>query len=543
MDEALVLKAKDYEAALNRNFVPSAEDLKLMRTEGFDYYLTYDAAEDSFTVKYPGGFGGALSKRVYLGYVATNTGFDVYYGEANYCFLADVLPEGMTEQAYAENLGNPMVLEYEGKQYENSPDGYYYLGSVERSGMKYSLVSDNDNLRISGAAVFTEEECPESFEKLPPMDNDLLSILSNAADLIAKYGPEISDEVKNGTTKGTTGQYKPGKNSYYVAIGDDTAADKNSYVQKLADGLKISYKNLAAPGLMIEDVNAAFLDKNAEEIKKADLITIGFSINGFAAVAVEESLKNTEADKSYMQWGRYLSEEGVQEVESVLARLKKYLVDKGMTGSIMGISKSDALVVAAESMAFGTLAFSNELPRIIDEIQAINSNAQIIVVGMDNPMENSTITLSNEEKIQLGVYMDQLIRNMDNAIHTVAIEKENTLFVSAPDALNENDNKELTENALILSYINGVKDKAKPNAEGQEYIRSRVINAIRRKGDVNGDGQVNYNDALLVLRASINLATLSEDDKRFAEVDGKNGISYNDALKILRASIGLDSLE
>ena len=132
---------------------------------------------------------------------------------------------------------------------------------------------------------------------------------------------------------------------------------------------------------------------------------------------------------------------------------------------------------------------------------------------------------------------------MDNAIQTVAIEKENTIFVSAPDALNENDNKELTENALILSYINGVKDKAKPNAEGQEYIRSRVINAIRRKGDVNGDGQVNYNDALLVLRASINLATLSEDDKRFAEVDGKNGISYNDALKILRSSIGLDSLE
>ena len=374
------------------------------------------------------------------------------------------------------------------------------------------------------------------------IDSDLKSIIEDAAELVDQYGPEISEEVENGTTKGTTCQYKPGKDSYYVAIGDDTAADKNSYVVKLAEGYKISYKNLAKREMMIEDTNADFLQANESEIAKADLITIGFSANGFAAVAVEEVLKNTDAEKSYMQWGRYLPEEGVQEVEALKVRMKQYLEDNGMTGTLMDISKSDALVTAAESLSFGTLAFVNELPRLIDDLQAINPNAQIVVVGMDNPMENSTIALSNGEQLQLGTYMDLLIRKMDQAIQTIVIEKENTIFVSAPDALNENDNQELKENALILSYINGVKDRAKPNEEGQTYIRNRILNAMRSKGDVNGDGQVNYNDALLVLRASINLETLSEADKFFGDVDGKAGISYNDALKILRSSIGLDTL-
>jgi hypothetical protein len=223
--------------------------------------------------------------------------------------------------------------------------------------------------------------------------------------------------------------------------------------------------------------------------------------------------------------------------------MEKYLVDNGMSGSMMGVSKSDALVVAAESLAFGTLAFINELPRLIDDLQAINPNAQIMIVGMDNPMDNSSIALTGGEKMELGVYMDQLIANMDNASQTVAIERSNTVFVSAPDALNDNDNQELNENKLILSYINGVKAAAKPNEEGQKYIRNQIAKAMRMKGDVDCDGQVSYNDALVALRASIGLETLSEEDALFADVDGNEGLSYNDALKILRSSIGLDTLD
>ena len=60
---------------------------------------------------------------------------------------------------------------------------------------------------------------------------------------------------------------------------------------------------------------------------------------------------------------------------------------------------------------------------------------------------------------------------------------------------------------------------------------------------MDGDGKVSYNDALMVLRLSIGLAELNEEESAFGDVDGANGLSYNDALKILRASIGMDTLE
>lgn len=58
-------------------------------------------------------------------------------------------------------------------------------------------------------------------------------------------------------------------------------------------------------------------------------------------------------------------------------------------------------------------------------------------------------------------------------------------------------------------------------------------------GDVNGDEIANYEDALLILRASIGLETLDEATKAEADVNGDGTANYEDALMILRASIGL----
>lgn len=57
-------------------------------------------------------------------------------------------------------------------------------------------------------------------------------------------------------------------------------------------------------------------------------------------------------------------------------------------------------------------------------------------------------------------------------------------------------------------------------------------------GDVDGDGRLSYQDALQVLRASINLAVL--EDESVADIDGDGRVTYQDALKILRKSINLE---
>lgn len=59
-------------------------------------------------------------------------------------------------------------------------------------------------------------------------------------------------------------------------------------------------------------------------------------------------------------------------------------------------------------------------------------------------------------------------------------------------------------------------------------------------GDVTGDGKADYSDALLILRASIGLDTLTEDQKQIADVNADGKADYSDALLILRRSIGLE---
>ena len=59
------------------------------------------------------------------------------------------------------------------------------------------------------------------------------------------------------------------------------------------------------------------------------------------------------------------------------------------------------------------------------------------------------------------------------------------------------------------------------------------------RGDADGNGKVNYMDAMLVLRHSVGLEALSDDAIARCDVDGKDGLSYMDAMLILRYSVGL----
>jgi hypothetical protein len=59
------------------------------------------------------------------------------------------------------------------------------------------------------------------------------------------------------------------------------------------------------------------------------------------------------------------------------------------------------------------------------------------------------------------------------------------------------------------------------------------------KGDVNDDGQVRSNDAILALRIAAGLITPSDDQKWAADVNGDGLVRSNDAILILRKAAGL----
>ena len=57
-------------------------------------------------------------------------------------------------------------------------------------------------------------------------------------------------------------------------------------------------------------------------------------------------------------------------------------------------------------------------------------------------------------------------------------------------------------------------------------------------GDVDGDGNITANDALMILRASVGMETLTPEQSALADVDGDGSVTANDALAVLRYSIG-----
>ena len=66
--------------------------------------------------------------------------------------------------------------------------------------------------------------------------------------------------------------------------------------------------------------------------------------------------------------------------------------------------------------------------------------------------------------------------------------------------------------------------------------------ALRKLGDVDGNGKIEAADARLALRASVKLETLTAEQTLAANVDGDAFVTSADARLILRAAVKLETL-
>lgn len=85
--------------------------------------------------------------------------------------------------------------------------------------------------------------------------------------------------------------------------------------------------------------------------------------------------------------------------------------------------------------------------------------------------------------------------------------------------------KNLPANA-VQAQVDEAKDRLNEAIAGLRYTL----------GDVNGDGKVRAEDALLALQAATKKITLTEIQQYAADVDGKDGVTATDALMILQAA-------
>lgn len=121
----------------------------------------------------------------------------------------------------------------------------------------------------------------------------------------------------------------------------------------------------------------------------------------------------------------------------------------------------------------------------------------------------------------------------------------NILRVYAKEAyLNWNQTNEITVSEALCSDGGAVIDgkttfyySPMGDVWSQETVPSDSESS--RMGDVNGDGNVDASDALLVLQHSVSLTTLNEQQQSVANVNADNTIDASDALLILQRSVGL----
>ncbi|MBQ9841949.1 MAG: hypothetical protein IJO42_02440 [Clostridia bacterium] len=211
----LPVPAAEFEAVLNKYFAPTAQQLADIREypcghwdgENFTTTPFYDEATDTYQVFFIGGFGGDMPLRDYIGYTASDLGYIVYYATVNY----DHLPE--EEYAKVEALDWPMEYVYNGKVYENGPDGYTRIESLETYGNKYAVSVNEDNtLRILSQSTYTAADLPPHL--------GAVSITAQPKTAYAKTGAKVTATVK---TKGLRPTY-----TWYIKNDGATKYSKSS---------------------------------------------------------------------------------------------------------------------------------------------------------------------------------------------------------------------------------------------------------------------------------------------------------------------------
>ena len=114
----------------------------------------------------------------------------------------------------------------------------------------------------------------------------------------------------------------------------------------------------------------------------------------------------------------------------------------------------------------------------------------------------------------------------------------------------------MIDNAVLINYIQSMPGKTVTLADGTEAEYEHVVEGYENPygegriviledelsdtiGDANGDGEVDLEDALLVMRAVLDIQQLSENNASFCDVNGDGVLTFADALIILRVVLGL----
>ncbi len=317
--------------------------------------------------------------------------------------------------------------------------------------------------------------CPAAFaaEGDSIWDYSQEQILVKLLEVLKDFWPEADPNVN--PLEAVT--YEPKDGSYYVALGDSSAASSN-YVTLLANELGVESKNLGKADMVLVEETYAVVDNNRKDIREADLITLGYSAHVFLNNAVMEGLARVMGNSSSlnMDWVKLLGEDYAKDVEMLLNDLQNYLTSKDITGV-----KQKAVMGLVEAFAYSAADYAVHIPQLVAAIRELNPDATIVLFGMYNPIENVKIDTSSVG-VDIETYMQQVMDAMDAHANAVSQSTTNCAYVPIYSTETTSEAEGLSlEVDLFGNFTTAARSWSKvsktmnPSENGGKYIMNRFL--------------------------------------------------------------------
>ena len=324
--------------------------------------------------------------------------------------------------------------------------------------------------------------------------NELNAQLENASDeLKAEIQAAIADaetqlakakaDLEQAYLDATTAEYVAGCDSYYVALGDAAAlSETTAYADILADELGVEYVNLADAALNSAAIEA-YLAAGAEEIAKADLITVSMGANDISNFVLKQMETFLNGGDTTIDWAALnLSDEMMVLLSKTLDKMHQYLAEQ-MTDAemidmgLLEINPLELVTVIADSYLYGTLSFSLNFAPALNAIHAANPDAQVVVVGMAEPFAEVLNPICNAIGMDVSAVSPVLdaiteITSLEYLVY--AMLTPGTTFIAAPDATSDLDSSiTITTDRTMVFKLDFQTSEA-----GHAYIAERILNAL-----------------------------------------------------------------
>lgn len=344
-----------------------------------------------------------------------------------------------------------------------------------------------------------------------------------------------------------------------LSLGDSLAVsdDTDAFGKKLADelsamvGSDLEYAELAIDGLRVEDLRAildetyegdaytaaliddiaAARDEAYQAIMTAGVITLSIGHDNFTAFAMEQILGSLNGTAYEMDWARYVTADGVAYVDAALAEVNAALVEQGVPADT-----AELLTFVVESYAYGYAGFFFNYNAVVEKIYEINPFATLILIGNYNAMDGMTANLDGVV-VPVGDLVDCFVELVDlqvlatamfNYATFVEIPATETVF-DADVAAGEYENVTF-EMFMANAALTGCGTMS-ASENGQEYIKDQILNTVTFEvweeppvddwyelGDVNMDGSVNIQDAVMMYYHVNGKTQLTEEQIWYGDV-------------------------